>query len=607
MLGKASRLAAGDQEVSKLKGDIALTRARIADNQGDIALALRSYQEARSIFARLGILRSQAIALQGLGSIYDEAHDFAREIEYYRQASLVYPPDTALKLSAANNIGFALLETGRYGEAVEDFKGALKIAIALKSELLESSILTNLAAAYAKQHKFIEAEAAVNRALKLLGANRDLGGQAPFVWGVKAGIEYQRGALQAAVADIQRAFHGIDPGTTIAPFRDIHESAYKIFKAAGDLPLSIAHLEAFKRLDDQGRALAASANLALMAAQFDFAAQQLEIEHLKSAQFQRDIKLGEERVVTQRVIFAAGLFAGAIFLLWFMWRHMLVRRHRNAIARKNAELTAMLAERDLEIARRSEVEGQLRVAMEAAQNANLAKSHFLANMSHELRTPLNAIIGFSELMIGGDVRPERVSEYALCIAEGGRNLLAILSDILDMARIEAGTVRLEEGVVQLGDAVDSAIALLGSKLRMANRKIIIAGDGKVFVRADAHKLHQVLGNLLSNAIKFTNDSGSIVVRIEVVPDGVDITVEDDGCGIAADKIATIMQPFGQVEGTYARAHGGTGLGLPIVKSLVEMHGGRFTLSSKAGVGTHALVHLPLDRIQRDFGVVSSAA
>ncbi|MEI9989151.1 MAG: ATP-binding protein [Rhizomicrobium sp.] len=608
-LDRAIRIANEDGEINKLDGDLALSDARIADISGDVAHALKSFQKAHDIFARLGQARSQSIALQGLGSIYDEAHDFAREIRYYNDAQRIYSDDPAVELSIANNLGFALQQMGRYDEAIENFQRALDISRKLKSAYLEESILPNLAAVYAKQHNFAAATDAVNEALGHL-ARGDQNGSAPFVWGVKAEIDFERGALETAARDLDKAFHGVDLTTTISPFRDMHEIAYKVYRAQGNYPLALAHLEAFKRLDDQGRSLAASANLALIGAQFDFATQLFEIEHLRSEQLKRDISLRESRAATQTVIFAAMMLGVVLLMLWIGWRHLLVRRHRNAITQKNVELTRTLSERDIEIARRNEVEAHLRLAMEAAEEANRAKSHFLANMSHELRTPLNAIIGFSELMAHGAITGPKLKEYAADINISGQNLLRILNDILDMARIDAGTVTLTENEMPLGEIVESAVREIENTPAAAGKTIRMDGGARqVRVRGDDKRLRQILVNLLSNAAKFTGRDAAISIATELVEDGVDIVVTDNGVGIPEDKLATVMEPFGQAESTYARLHGGVGLGLPIVRSLVRLHGGRFTLTSEVDRGTVARVHLPAERVLFAFwtGKVAAAS
>src|SRR5271170_502150 len=512
-IDRAIRLAAKSGKLSKLDGDLQLSLARVADSTDDIGLALKSYHRAHDIFASLGEARGTALSLAGLGGIYDEAHDLDHESRYYREALKAYPGDRALELSASNNVGFALQQAGRYDDALKDFRRALDISTELKSTFLEARILTNTAAVYAKLHQFANAENAAAQALKLLGKN-DENGWAPFVWGVKAEIEYERGGFDAAVRDLDRTFRGVDLTKTIAPFRDIHQVAYKVYRKTGNTALALAHLEAFKRLDDDGRSLAASANLALLGTQFDFANQQLVIQHLESDQLRRNIALRESQATTQTAMFGGLALVG--FALWIVWRHLVLRRHRNAVSSANIALTRSLAERDIEIERRSEIESHLRLAIETAKEANRTKSKFLANMSHELRTPLNAIIGFSDIMASGVLgieAPPKYVGYAKDINGSGQHLLAILIDILDMSRIDAGKEQLDECDLSLSQVVTGVVAMFEGGGRCAGKTIRKLGTAQdIWLRGDERRLRQVLINLISNAIKFTDANGVIEVR-----------------------------------------------------------------------------------------------
>ncbi|HEY3778877.1 MAG TPA: ATP-binding protein [Rhizomicrobium sp.] len=581
-LDRAEQFTSQKTKLSKLDGDLELTRARLANASGNIAVALKSYQKAYTIFVRLGVPRSQSIALLGLGGLYDEAHDFPRAIRYYREASQVYSGDPALDLSIANDIGFALQQMGRYNEAIQDFHRALKIASALDSPVVDAQILTNLAISNARTHNLAEADRNADEALRVLG-HHDERGESRFAWGVKAEIAYRRGAIAAAADDLQKAFRGLDLETTTARLRDIHEIAFRVYRANGNLPLAIAHLQAFKRLDDEGRSLASSANLALMSAQFDFANQRLEIEQLKSAELERDISLRKSRETTLTVSIIGILLVGGVVIAWIALRHASERRHRSIVAQKNRRLTETLA--------------NLRLAMDAALQASRAKGHFLANMSHELRTPLNAIIGFSEIIMSGNIKPEKSREYASNVAEGGRRLLSTVNDVLDMARLEAGTVSLSENTVSLADVVDHARSALPLE-QVAKRQVWFDRSNRdVCVRGDQARLQQVAINLVSNAVKFTSPAtGRVDIVIEPVPDGVDLAVRDNGNGIPSEKLAAIMEPFGQAESAYARSYQGAGLGLTIVKALTELHGGRFTITSTVNEGTEARVHFPSDRV-----------
>jgi signal transduction histidine kinase len=239
-------------------------------------------------------------------------------------------------------------------------------------------------------------------------------------------------------------------------------------------------------------------------------------------------------------------------------------------------------------------------AMMKARAADQAKSKFLANMAHELRTPLNAIIGFSEVIKLDQSRMrEKYPEYAKYIHDAGTVLLDIINGILDLARIEAGRVVLQEEFVSLEDLVHSAINTIKP---LAERKSIEVGceiklrPTQIYV--DPTKFKQVTLNLLSNAVKFTRARGRVEISSMLHGKGdLLLSVKDTGIGIPAEQIEKVFQPFEQVSDHLTREHEGTGLGLPIAKALMELHGGELVLTSQPGVGTTARVRLPRDRVQ----------
>ena len=236
-----------------------------------------------------------------------------------------------------------------------------------------------------------------------------------------------------------------------------------------------------------------------------------------------------------------------------------------------------------------------------AEEANLAKSRFLATMSHELRTPLNAILGFSEVMKGelfGAHAVPSYKEYASDIHASGQHLLALINEILDLSRVEAGRYELREDAVSLAGIIADCRHLLS--LRARKREIVIneAVEPQLpRVWADERALRQVVLNLLTNAIKFTPNSGQVFIKIGWTGAGGQyFSIRDTGPGIPENEIALVMSSFGRGTLAQKNAEEGSGLGLPIVKGLVELHGGHFTLRSKVREGTEVIVVLPPSRV-----------
>jgi two-component system cell cycle sensor histidine kinase PleC len=263
--------------------------------------------------------------------------------------------------------------------------------------------------------------------------------------------------------------------------------------------------------------------------------------------------------------------------------------------RKAKGLLARYSDTFGEMELRKYTERAIRAARAEAELNSRSKSAFLSTMSHELRTPLNAIIGFSDLISQpGATKPGEASEYAQHIAQAGRRLLDVVSDVLDMSKLESGGLQLDKRACPIGEVIEIAVENTRALFAARQQPIDLRLEPNLpEITADTKRLRQVLTNLLSNASKFTAEKGRILVMARGLKDGsVTIAIADTGVGMTHEQIVLAMQPFAQVQGHLARTQEGTGLGLPLAMGLVKLHGGSLHLDSRPGAGTTAVVTLP---------------
>jgi two-component system cell cycle sensor histidine kinase PleC len=232
-----------------------------------------------------------------------------------------------------------------------------------------------------------------------------------------------------------------------------------------------------------------------------------------------------------------------------------------------------------------------------AELASKVKSEFIANMSHELRTPLNAIIGFSKLLSEQDQRDlsgKEVADYANLIHDAAGHLLAVINNILDISKIQSGKCLMDPLEVNLGEVLSASASSF--RLMAENGGVLLEeriDPALPSIAGDGVRLRQVFTNLISNALKFTRDGGMVEVSADAEGDTVLVAVRDTGVGMTPEEVAVALTPFGQVDASHARWREGTGLGLPIARALVQLHGGELSIKSEKGRGTSVEVRFPI--------------
>jgi two-component system cell cycle sensor histidine kinase PleC len=270
------------------------------------------------------------------------------------------------------------------------------------------------------------------------------------------------------------------------------------------------------------------------------------------------------------------------------------------VAERTSELKQANADLQGQVTERKRAEEALKLAKQQAELASRTKSEFLANMSHELRTPLNAIIGFSEMISSemlGAIENRKYLEYASDIAGSGQHLLDLINDILDLSKIEAGKLELDEVEADIATIIGSCLTLVTQRAREAG----VVLDAQIpedvpAIRGDERRLKQIVINLLSNAIKFTPTGGRVSVAAAIDGSGdLTLSVSDTGVGIAPEDLPKVMEVFGQVGDVLSREHQGSGLGLPLSRALAELHNGTLDIESALGTGTTVTLRLPASR------------
>ena len=565
-LETANRLA----PASKLQGDLLRSRGAIAAMQGHVQEALAYFQHAYQVFVTAHEARSQAIELQDIGQIFEDAGDYERALRYYAQANDAFDKDPNLSLANFNNRAEVLRKLGRKDEAEVQYKLAMQQAHRLDSAVLKVRILCNLADVQGERGDLTAARATIAQAETLAQSGEAIAWR-PFVAGTEAKIFAAAKDYEPAGQQFDKMFKGIDLTKTDPQYREFHEAASLTYGKLGKDGLALAHLRAFQRLNDAARDLTASTSAQLASARFDFANQNLRISNLKSGQLRQQVQI-ERQHARMRAVVTAAVLAVALGLVAFLsFAVVSGRRSRKRLSAVN---------RDLE-------------------RALQAKTDFLAMTSHEIRTPLNGILGMTQVMLTEqDLRADLRDRIRL-LQGAGETMRALVDDILDVAKMETGAIELVEEDVDVASMLRDVAALWADQAAAKGIELSQQADAlPPRIRTDSGRLRQVVFNLMSNAVKFTRQ-GRVSLKAFVASENANeyliIEVQDTGVGIDQSQKSAIFEPFHQANSATTREFGGTGLGLAICRKVIAALGGEINVESTVGAGSTFRLSLPIVR------------
>lgn len=567
-LRSAGSSAGTGAEGTRVKGYVDLLSGLIARAEGRLGDALLFFGEAQRRFIASGDRRGQAVALQSIGFLYNDVGNGEDALRYFGLARDAYPQsDVIFSLSLNNNMGVSEQNREDYAAAERYFLAARAAAAELGSDQLTVQTSLNVVAARLQTgnvrgaHSLI-AEIERNGAALAEGQRREL-------QRLRAWLALDEGRKADALNLIQGLLVGIDPQTSTSAVRPVHLVAYRIFRETGRQADALIHLEAVRRIDQADAQIVSSNRAALLAAQFQFEAQNTRIAELKAEGLEREVSY--QRTVTL-VLVAGGLVALGL-LIGLLVIAIRARNRARAdgvvLAQTNQELERALA----------------------------AKTEFLASTSHELRTPLNGILGMTQVMLADPAASPRLRTQIELLHDAGTTMRALVDDILDVAKIEHGGFTITPRPTDADALIRRVVRLFEADAHKRGLALHVDARCGGALELDPDRLTQILFNLIGNAMKFTQD-GSITVRAERVGDSqalggtLRITVIDTGIGIAPEWHGAVFEMFRQVDGTRTRHYGGTGLGLAICRQLVRAMGGDIDLASAPGEGSTFTVTLP---------------
>lgn len=573
-----------------LAGDILLGEGRAARNLGRQGLALASFQDAYRAYELGNDDRKQAIALHAIGTLYTNARRWDRALDVFDQSEAMATAEGQLRFAILNDKSRVYTEQGEMDLALETAQETLRLAEVIDKPYPRANSHILLADILIDHGKLESARSSLEKA-RAFDTDPNASIWRPFLLMIEGRLANETGDLETASKRFGALFESYDMDAPVGDYRRAHRLAAEHYGSIGDHALAFAHMTVFADLDSKENGAAAANSFDLSQAAFEAKNRDLEIERLKIEKLKVEAEATKTRHDAEaavaakearfRALITTFALAGASILVGvlLMWLRS-ARRAQERLVRTNADLVE---------------------AMEARQR-------FLASTSHEIRTPLNGVIPFAELILDRDdeKNPDDASKLDAetrgmlqQIVRSGTLLKSIVDDILDVAKMEEGNFEVSIAETDVGLAVaDGAEHHRGKATKKGVDLIIDTPATLASYETDQRLIQQCVANLVGNAVKFT-ESGKVIVAVIARGDGFDITVQDTGIGIPADKVERVFEDFTQVDEGANRQYGGTGLGLALVRRFSELLGGKVWCESTLGVGTKFTLRINAASIAKD--------
>jgi signal transduction histidine kinase/Tfp pilus assembly protein PilF len=582
LLDEALSLADPEQDSSYI-ADVLLTRGNVYSAIGAARHAIRDLYAAAAIYERLADSLAQATAYANIGNEYGRAGDLDASCTQLRRAIAI---NEALGLRHAlasdyANLGTSLTDLGRFDEAQAIVHASLAIAVEKNDSLLVAQNLHNLGDIAFRTGRMESARIHLTRSLDIARAlGNDVGVMLGTIALAKYHIRYGNG--RSAIPQLQTVLATAEELGLREHVSIIHRTLGDAHVATGDTRLAAKHYAQAIAVRDSVHARMTRDALSGVTAELQLRGASNEIERLRTGRVVDELTIERQQLIITITVLVIVLVVGGFILT------ARIRRAREAQRR-------LLEQQQAERQKLEHLE-ELERSFEAQTQALHSRDVFMQTISHELRTPLTSIMGMTDVLrMQRELMTDKMHRYVDVIAESGQKLLQLIDNLIDVAGADRSDFHINTLEMRLEDVATSSVHDVRHFAREKRQQLLFTMHPPVItIMGDPARLRQAITHLLSNAVKFTSPNGTVELAITQESGNVRIDVRDNGIGIAPEHHVRIFQPFVQVDTSLGRIAGGAGVGLPLVKRIVELHGGEIRLESALGRGTTVSILLPLN-------------